>query len=153
MSHECTRDQYLLNDSADVTFRRRWCPRMTTCAIVSPPSLLQRVNAHGHGFCQRANAHGHGFCPIKHNWWIMIVQNVCFVYIAHLGVTPLKYEINSRYYYCIPTNTTGCHPLPFSVFLRPNISPWLYRPPSVLSSHSTYTPDTNVLGDMLLIPM
>ena len=29
---------------------------MTTCAIVSPPSILQRVNAHGHGFCQRANA-------------------------------------------------------------------------------------------------
>ena len=36
---------------------------MTTCVIVSPPSILQRVNAHGHGFCQRANAHGHGFCP------------------------------------------------------------------------------------------
>ena len=42
---------------------------MTTCAIVSPPSISQRVNAHGHGFCQRANAHGHGFCPsyLKNN--------------------------------------------------------------------------------------
>ena len=67
MSHECTRDQYLLNFSADVTFRRRWCPRMTTCAIVWPPSILQLVNAHGHGFCQRANAHGHGFCPSYKN--------------------------------------------------------------------------------------
>ena len=43
MSHECTRDQYLLNFSADVTFRRRWCPRMTKCAIMSPPYLLHAV--------------------------------------------------------------------------------------------------------------
>ena len=40
---------------------------MTTCAIVSPPSILQRVNAHGHGFCQRVNAHRHGFCPSQVN--------------------------------------------------------------------------------------
>ena len=43
MSHECTRDQYLLNFSADVTFRRLWCPRMTNCAIMSPPYLLHVI--------------------------------------------------------------------------------------------------------------